>query len=218
MATRQRLWSVIIGFLMTLGAAAEASATLIDLGGGFIYDSAFDITWYQDANYALTSGYGSDGRMTWDEANLFVGAVNSGTVHNFGYKGWRLPTTVNQSCVGDPVSPVSCLDNELVHLYYTELGNSISSFTNSGPFLNLQPWEYWTSTVYTGDETMAWDFAFSNGTQYPNMKDHHFFTFLVHDGRVAAVPEPGTLLLVGSGLAGFVGLHRFRRRATKSNM
>ena len=213
MSTRRRVCSVIIGFLLILGAETDASATLIDLGSGFIYDSDFNITWYQDANYALSSGYDSDGRMTWDEANAFLAAVNSGTVHNFGYTGWRLPTTVNQSCVGDPVSPVSCLDNELVHLYYTELGNSISSFTNSVPFLNLQPWEYWTSTVYAADETMAWDFAFSNGTQYPNTKDHHFFAFLVHDGRVAAVPEPSTLLLVGIGLALSIGLQRVRRRA-----
>lgn len=213
MSTRRRVRSVIIGFFMILGAKTDAFATLIDLGSGFIYDPDFNITWYQDANYALSSGYDSDGRMTWDEANAFLAAVNSGTVDNFGYTGWRLPTTVNQSCVGDPVSPVSCLDNELVHLYYTELGNSISSFTNSGPFLNLQPWEYWTSTVYTVDDTMAWDFAFSNGTQYPNTKGHHFFAFLVHDGRVAAVPEPSTLLLVGIGLASSIGLHRVRRRA-----
>jgi hypothetical protein len=207
--------SVIIGFLMTLGTAVDASATLVDLGGGFIYDSGFNLTWYQDANYGLTSGYDNDGRMTWDEANAFLSNVNAGTIDNFGYTGWRLPSTVNQSCVGDPINPVSCLENELVHLYYSELGNSISAFTNSGPFLNLQPWEYWTSTVYSADDIMAWDFAFSNGTQYPNTKDHHFFTFLVHDGRVAAVPEPSTLLLVGIGLSGFVGLHRLRRRVGK---
>jgi hypothetical protein len=39
-------------------------ATLIDRGGGLIYDDVFDITWLQDANFAKTLGYDSDGMIS----------------------------------------------------------------------------------------------------------------------------------------------------------
>lgn len=53
---------------LTLSAPA-AQAQLFDRGGGLIYDSVQNITWLADANYAKTSGYDDDGRMTWGEAN-----------------------------------------------------------------------------------------------------------------------------------------------------
>jgi hypothetical protein len=191
---------------------APAEAILIDSGYGLIYDDDLNITWLQDANYAFNSGYDSDGRMTWDEANMFLTAMNTGSVVNFGQTGWRLPTTADQSCIGDPLSPTSCAGNEFVHLYYTELGNFLSAFTNAGPFVNLQPWEYWTGTVDSTDPARAWDFAFSNGTQYPNTKGHLFFTLLVHDGNVASVPEPSSLLLLSLGFAVFFGVTKSMRR------
>lgn len=199
---------VLTGLGLVVCIVAPAEAFLIDSGPGLIYDTDLNVTWLQDANYASTSGYDSDGRMTWDEANIFLTAMNTGSLGNFGQTGWRLPTTADQGCIGDPLSPTSCAENELVHLYYTELGNSLSSFTNAGPFLNLQRWEYWTSTVDSTSPAMAWDFAFSNGTQYPNTKDHHFFVLPVHEGRIASVTEPNTFLLLDVGLLVFLVLTR----------
>ncbi|MFZ5702697.1 MAG: DUF1566 domain-containing protein [Pseudomonadota bacterium] len=205
--------TALVGLLLLAGPLATAQAILIDSGYGLIYDDDLNITWLQDANFALTSGYDSDGRMTWDEANAFLAAMNTGSVGNFGQTGWRLPTTADQSCIGDPLSPTSCAGNEFVHLYYSELGNAISAFTNAGPFINLQPWEYWTGTEDSTDPARAWDFGFSNGTQYPNTKDHHFFTLLVHDGNIASVPEPSTLFLVAGGLVLMVLMNRGREKS-----
>lgn len=50
--------------LFFFGITGIANATLYERGGGLIYDDFLAITWLQDANYAQTSGYDSDGKMT----------------------------------------------------------------------------------------------------------------------------------------------------------
>ncbi|MFC1857036.1 hypothetical protein ACFL9U_03300 [Thermodesulfobacteriota bacterium] len=47
---------------------ASIKAQLWDRGGGLIYDDILNVTWLQDANYARSSGYDVDGKMTWYEA------------------------------------------------------------------------------------------------------------------------------------------------------
>jgi len=53
-------------------ASGSAQASLIDRGDGLIYDNVLNITWLKDANYAKTSSYASDGRMTWSAANTWA--------------------------------------------------------------------------------------------------------------------------------------------------
>ena len=53
-------------FLLLL--SFNATAALYDRGNGLIYDDVLDITWLQDANYAQTSGYDNDGKMSWADA------------------------------------------------------------------------------------------------------------------------------------------------------
>lgn len=91
------------GMAAALMLPGVAGATLIDRGNGLIYDDVLDITWLQDANYAVTSGYTadnavnngsnaydnifSDGRMGWDAAVAWADQL----VYQ-GYDDWRLPT------------------------------------------------------------------------------------------------------------------------------
>ncbi|MEI7466273.1 MAG: hypothetical protein WCJ87_13080, partial [Burkholderiales bacterium] len=75
----------------------QAQALLVDRGSGMLYDTALNVTWLQDANYAKTSGYcnapgncsnaqGRVGAMTWTQANAWANNLNYG-----GYSsGWRL--------------------------------------------------------------------------------------------------------------------------------
>jgi PEP-CTERM motif len=130
-----------------------------DTANGFeaYYDTAQNITWLADANYAFTSGYTSaanggvapytldtnakwtDGRMGWDAAKSWAANLNIN-----GVTGWRLPNMV------DTGKPVMCLfvysgtncgynvstsTSELAHLYFVTLGNK-SSYSPSG---NFQP-------------------------------------------------------------------------------
>lgn len=73
--------------LVTTGmlSSGVAQAALFDRGGGLIYDDLLNITWLQDANYAKTSGYDTDGLMDWDAANSWAANLSYG-----GYEDWRL--------------------------------------------------------------------------------------------------------------------------------
>jgi hypothetical protein len=50
-----------------------------------LYDDVHNITWLQDANYAKTSGYDGDGRMTWSAAKTWADNLVYG-----GFSDWRL--------------------------------------------------------------------------------------------------------------------------------
>ena len=56
-------------FLLLL--SFNATAALYDRENGLIYDDVLDITWLQDANYAQTSGYDNDGKMSWADAKAW---------------------------------------------------------------------------------------------------------------------------------------------------
>lgn len=68
-------------------------AALFDRGGGLIYDDVLNVTWLQDANYARTSGYSTDGRMSWGEAISWVVDLSFyDSVRGVTYDDWRLPS------------------------------------------------------------------------------------------------------------------------------
>lgn len=101
------------------------------------YDTTLDITWLADANYARTSGFDADGRMTWDSANAWAAALDV-----FGITGWRLPTVapIDGSVFHTAFSTNATTDrgyadvdgwvdgagapvSEVGHMYYVTLGN-----------------------------------------------------------------------------------------------
>ena len=109
----------------------QAQAALVDRGGGMLYDTVLNVTWLQDANYAKTSNYDADGRMTWTQANTWANNLNYG-----GYSsGWRLArnTPVNGTQSGwnytystngstDYGFNITSTFSELSYMYYVNLG------------------------------------------------------------------------------------------------
>ncbi len=74
-------------------ASGSVHATLFDRGGGLLYDNVLDLTWLQDANYAMTSGYAVDGRMTAAAAGSWAAnLIYHDTVRNVDWTDWRLPS------------------------------------------------------------------------------------------------------------------------------
>ncbi len=140
--------------------------------------------------------------------------------HNLSYNG-----TTDR---GFNSTAVNATASELAHLFLNELGN-LSAFNtagapqagsgliNSGPFSNFQSAPYWTGTEFqfpttTTDYQHAWLFSNSNGAQGSGPKNDNtrFYAIAVHDGQLAAVPVPGAAWLMGSAIAGLMGLNRKR--------
>ena len=93
--------------VLSILAAGSAQAVLIDRGGGLVYDTVLNVTWLQDANFAKTSGYDTDGAMNWTAAATWAANLSYvDTVRNVTYADWRLPTVA-------PVNGIQFVGNGL---------------------------------------------------------------------------------------------------------
>ena len=141
-----------------------------------------------------------------------------------------VPATVDGPWVygydGTTTAGYNITTSEMGHLYYSSLGNKGYVATdgtwpqpgwglkNTSPFINLQADFYWSGTEYSADPFYyAWNFYFYVGTQGYDAKyfdDDPLWRFAPE--RVSAVPVPGTMLLLASGLAGLAAYRKRRGR------
>jgi len=215
---KQLLLTVVSAGLIGLGLVSTADAALIGrlaaTPGGTDYQAYYDdvanLTWLADANYAKTSGYDADGRMTWQAANDWAAGLTVG-----GISGWRLPDTLqpDTSCSGG-AGGVSwgwnCTGSEMGDLYYNALGNVQVSLSNTGPFSNVSSSIYfWSATENASDAGTAWHFGMVTGGDLSYTgKSAYDGAWAVQSGDVSAVPVPAAVWLFGSGLLGLVGVAR----------
>ena len=201
---------LIPALLAGLALSSAAQATLVDNGGGLIYDTDLNITWLQNANLAHSNNFGMTGAgidpngggfMTWDAAQAFITAMNA--QNYLGHNDWRLPTMTDTGAPGCDAaySGTDCGYNsnsgEMAHLFYSELGDTPdydtsgnqTNFTgvqNSGPFINIQRGPtaaYWYGTQYAPDTVHgAWVFDFTGGGQLAYQKASGFYIWPVLPG------------------------------------
>jgi hypothetical protein len=202
-----------------LAAAAPARAELLQLADGTIYSSDLGYAFLRDWNTAQTSGYDSDGRMTWQQANAWIDHLNTTTY--LGHSDWEL---------GGGFSWEHARLSNFGHLFYSEIQNppaggrpvgwTLADF-RTGPFVNVRldpDAEYWVTTEVLSRSCLEPGAFFPCESATFEIEDN------THDSwsssmlnyatamRRESVPEPSTLLAVGLGLAGVV-LHRRRRRS-----
>jgi len=195
---------IVFALATSLGLPGLSAAALLDRGGGLLYDTDLNVTWLADANYAKTTGHadtlygaGSDGRMTWNQAETWVAhLVYHDPKRNLDLKGWRLPTTLQP----DPTCSVqssgdsygyNCSGGELGHLFYRELGGktatpigmvhnaSYALFTHAPASL------YWSGTAYARDASQAWGFLFDSGSSLMSGKGNRMYVLPVRSGDVS---------------------------------
>jgi len=158
---------------------------------------------------------------------------------NWNDAEWRLPNTVDGIGVrgyeGDPDGDgiysytygFNLANAELGHLFYEELGNqgylnttgvvqASYGLLNTGDFDNLinSYTYYWSGTEYTNKSDAAWLFGTYYGAQSFTGIDSYLYGLALTNAQVsdtAPVPEPVTILLFGTGLAGLAG-SRIRRK------
>ena len=168
----------------------DGNATAITANAEFAYDTVLDATWY------LT---GNNTGLNWDDAVSWASALTVGT-----FSGWSLPAA-------DPVCGVAynCTNSQMGELYHTALGNpAFGPLSNTGPFKNLLSNYYWSGTEYAPSPGAAWNFSTLTGAQYAAGKHFDLYALAVRPGDVAAVPEPGVVALLLSGLAGVLVMRR----------
>ena len=165
--------------------------------GRIVYDSNQGVCWLADANLAAEpqvqallppgSGISPNGTMDYETAKNFVNAMNHyGPTGYLSHKNWQLPNNPLDdptcSSINNGNFGISCTGSALANLYNIGLavgypGSVIPLFTNTvGPFQNLQPSLYWTSTL--GNDNGEATFSFNTQLHGSNTTTYNYFYVL----------------------------------------
>lgn len=212
---------IVLTFFTCVGFAFnKADAALIDRGSGLLYDDVLNITWLQDTNYAKTSGYDVDGRLSSVDALNWATNLNYfDSVRRVTYSDWRLPRNSSDGhpfhygwwfAIGDD-HPTTGPHSELSYMYYINLGlagyqtnygawqdnfgifgnNTFTGQTNIGLIKNLQAGEYFSYAAPSPyPYDQPWTFNTNTGNHYVRLKYEPHFAWAVHDGDIAAHAIP----------------------------
>ncbi len=203
------------------GSAAESDSVLLQRGddGRTVYDSALDVTWLADANAPATltfglTGINKSGSMDFETATNWVRALNAfdrGAGY-LGHTNWMLPATPSRdkSCAsfnrsGGGSFGYGCVKSALGSLYHKEFGLHEPDTAvpirdgRAGPFVNFQPYLYWTDTLAANAMQGYVTFSFATGWQGANIPKHNMYVLpMIRGNAFATKAGTGGRLQVGA--------------------
>ena len=136
-----------------------------------VADNLTRLIWAPDANLMVTRDPKFDtdltvnnGRVTWQHALDYVALLNSEAY--LGYKDWRLPNINELESLRDRRYFHPCISNT----------KGAAKCSNSGdPFTNVMSDDYWSSTSYAANTTLAWVVDMLGGYVYFGTKRSNFY-------------------------------------------
>ena len=204
----------ILLIAIIFGFTNMGNATLLDRGGGLMYDTASGVTWMEDANYARTQGYGSDGLMSWADATTYAANLSYyDPVLNTTLSNWRLPTEDEALAILSFLGYTITINLGAVN--YTIVPNY--DFITNVDGIYKAGFNYWTSSTEPDDSDTyvytIWEDLYYTGLgapygALPNKSINNYQVWVVMNGDVNSVPEPATMLLLGLGVVGLAGVRR----------
>jgi hypothetical protein len=185
---------VMVFGLVSIAGTAKVPTSLTDMGDGTIkatYEEGLPLLWVKDADE------GCCGNWSW--------AIDYCDALEFaGYNDWYLPDIDLLEGLWDYGITYSSPDPfvDVANIYYS----SSTEYSDAGT------WAFWVKKYLHRDDlisteysnTRAWAFRFKDGKKKKYLKDPNLFVAW----PARTVPIPSTLLLLGSGLIGIVGLGR----------
>ncbi|MDM8551967.1 DUF1566 domain-containing protein [Desulfobacterales bacterium HSG2] len=150
--------------------AGVAGDRFADNTDGTVTDNLTGLIWLKDANSANTTGYDTDGKVTWANAFDFVGKLNNGDYGtgasgNCGQSDWRLPNL-----------------RELQSLI--DYGVTSPALPSGHPFTSVQTnYYYWSSTTCASSSSIAWGVYLDHGGVGYNNKSSTYYVLPVRGGQ-----------------------------------
>jgi uncharacterized protein (TIGR03437 family) len=204
---------------LTLSPLQAASTLTLSPDGITVYDSVNNISWLANVNLPASSRFGlpvcsgssidtktcvnPSGSMTYQAAAAWVAAMNA--ANYLGHSNWQIPTTplLDSGCafIGAQTDSFgwNCTAGALGSLFYNALGlkapNTAVPIPNNtvGPFINFQPYLYWSQSIVNGSGFGT--FSFATGYQGNNTNPNFLYVLPMIQRKL-----PGTPAATGKGL------------------